>query len=61
MVCVCVISLKLKGVLLIDWLIFLSFFLGDYKEGYYIGIEVFKDDFDYDKLFYGFNFWFDFG
>uniref|UniRef100_M4F032 Fe2OG dioxygenase domain-containing protein n=1 Tax=Brassica campestris TaxID=3711 RepID=M4F032_BRACM len=30
---------------------------GDHKEGYYIGIEVPKDDPDYDKPFYGPNPW----
>ncbi|CAH2035377.1 unnamed protein product [Thlaspi arvense] len=30
---------------------------GDHKEGYYIGIEVPKDDPDWDKLFYGPNPW----
>ena len=37
----------------------LSYFtdIGDYKEGYYIGIEVPENDPDIGKLFYGPNVW----
>lgn len=31
--------------------------VGDYKEGYYIGVEVPEDDPEADKPFYGPNVW----
>lgn len=42
-------------------LIFFFWGLGDHKEGYYIGIEVPKDDPHWDKPFYGPNPWPDAG
>lgn len=44
---------------LLTFLINLSFFflVGDYKEGYYIGVEVPEDDPQAEKPFYGQNVW----
>lgn len=37
--------------------IFCYLVVGDYKEGYYIGVEVPEDDPEADKPFYGPNIW----
>ena len=40
-----------------DPLIIYHLAVGDYKEGYYIGVEVPEDDPEADKPFYGPNVW----